>query len=73
MLMENHWGEVNCRELSTDTECSEHPLSSKEAGNYNLSCAEPLVVASGLILNKQHENSFTLKEVKQENLLQSLR
>lgn len=49
--MENHWGEVNHRELSTDAGCSEHPIPTKEAGGYNLCRAEPLVGAPGLILN----------------------
>lgn len=54
-----HWGEVNSRELSTDAECS-----AKEAGGYNLCPAEPLVGAPGLILNKWHGSSFTLKVIK---------
>ena len=72
VLMENYWGEVNRRELSTDAGCSEHPVPAKETGGYNLCCAEPLVGAPGLILNKWCGSSFTLKVVKQGSLLQSL-
>lgn len=54
VLMENHWREVNSRELSTDAGCSEHPVPAKEADGYNLCPAESLVGAPGLILNKWH-------------------
>lgn len=72
VLLENHWVEVNPRELSADAGCSGHPVLTKKNRLVATVWRAKPQVAPGLLLNKWCGSSFTLEVVKQGRVLQSL-